>query len=104
MTMKHYLFLLAWVDGSASAAGVKTKVKNTTDLRVQFDDDNENIFALVINAANDDIASAFGYKEAFFENYYAHDSISVVHELTDEEYENLFLKNTNLTPINIGVK
>lgn len=76
--MKRYLFLLAWIDGSDSACGENTKVHCQEDLTEQFDNGNENVFAVDIHASNADIASAYGYKMAFFNNYTAYDSLSVL--------------------------
>jgi hypothetical protein len=79
-TNKRFLFLLCWVEGSDSASGDLTSVHSQDDLLPQFKDDNEHIFALYIEAPNEEIASAFGYKRAFFDNYTAHDTVSICDE------------------------
>ena len=76
--MKSYLFLLAWVEGSDSASGEKTKVHSHKDLYPQYNKGNEHIFALVITAPNEKIAYLAGYAEAFHENYTGCDSTSTV--------------------------
>ena len=76
--MKRYLFLLAWMHGSDSASDDPTNVYSQDDLRKQFDLGNEYIFAVDIHASSADIAAAYGYKLAFFNNYMAYDSLSVL--------------------------
>jgi len=87
---KRFLFLLAWASGSDGEAdnlepGEHTRVEKQSDLREQFDKGNENILALEIWASNEEIAAAFGYKEAFMNNYTAHDSVSSCEEILPTE-------------------
>jgi len=87
---RRFLFLLAWVAGSDSEAdnlepGEHTRVKKQSDLREQFDKGNEHILALEIWASNENIAAALGYKEAFMDNYTAHDSVSSCEEILTTE-------------------
>lgn len=81
--MNRYLFLLAWVEGSDSASGEETKVHSQDDLYPQLMAGNEHIFAVEVRCSREDIAAAYGYREAFFDNYTAHDSVSEVQELED---------------------
>ena len=82
--MKTYLFLLAWVDGSEGAqnVGVDTNIHSSDDLlpeynkckkQVQF---GEYIFARYIVAPNEKVAEAFGYSQAFHENFTGYNTVS----------------------------
>lgn len=87
---KRFLFLLAWWSGSDGEAdnlepGEHTRVCKQEDLLIQFKKKNENIFALDIWAPNAEIATALGCKEAFFENFTAHDSVSSLEEILATE-------------------
>lgn len=84
-----FLFLLAWVDGSDSAGGESTKVHEQSDLYLQFKQKNEHVFALIIKAPNATVAKAFGYSTAFFNDYTAHDSVSICMNISNEEYYEL---------------
>lgn len=86
--MKRFLFLLAWAEGSDSAGGDATEVQSQQDLMPEFLKGNQHIFAVEIQVStfedDDDvseIASKYGYAEAFYNNYTAHDSVSVTTEL-----------------------
>lgn len=90
--MKRYLFLLAWVSGSESEEDNydpelegSSKVKSQEDLKTEFLNLNEHIFAREIHAPDSVVASALGYKEAFFDNYTAHDSLSICEEIAAGE-------------------
>jgi hypothetical protein len=74
--MKKYLFLLAWFDGSDGAGGDPTGVHKQGDLLPEYKRVNEHVFALRVEAPNEEIASAFGYARAFHENYTGHDTTS----------------------------
>ena len=83
---KRFVFLLAWVSGSDSACGEDTKINSQDDLMKEFLNRNPNIFAVEIYAENEEIAYAFGCKEAFFDNFTAHDSVSICEEW-DKSYD-----------------
>jgi hypothetical protein len=87
---RRFLFLLAWASGSDGEAdnlapGEYTRVEKQEDLLIQFEKKNKNIFALEIWASNENIAAALGYKEAFMDNYTAHDSVSSCEEILTTE-------------------
>lgn len=60
----------------------ETHVSSSKDLIKQFRKKNESVFAVEIYATSEDVAMALGYKEAFFENYTAHDSTSDLIEIS----------------------
>lgn len=74
--MNKYLFLLAWVSGSESGSGDDTRVHNQNDLLSEYVLGNEYIFALRIEAPNMEMASTYGYAEAFHDNYTGEDTTS----------------------------
>lgn len=77
--MKKWLFLIAWMDGSdeGGANGVHTQ----NDLYPQHQAGNEHVTAFEIEADTKEVAYEKGYKEAFFENYTAYNSFSVLIDL-----------------------
>ena len=94
--MKRYLFLLAWVEGSDSASGDYTNVHSQEDLHSEFMKGNEFIFAVDIHAPNDEIACAFGYAEAFYDNYTAADSTSTCLEVNETDTFPSHVKTINV--------
>lgn len=78
--MKKFLFLLAWIHGSPSDEE-GTKVRVHADLKTQYILGNKNILAAEIHADSEEIAGAFGYRLAFFNNYTAEDSFSDIMEI-----------------------
>lgn len=82
--MKRYLFLLAWISESEGSGYRCTDVDGTEDLYDQFMIDNNDVFAVEIFAPNKDVASAYGYQAAFFENYTANDTCSICIEIADD--------------------
>lgn len=97
--MRKFLFLIGWVEGSDTAVdndpingGGKTGIHNQDDLLPQFKAGNENVLAVVFHILvpqvdAKEIATAFGYKEAFHHNYTAHDSTSIL--LTEKEWSGI---------------
>lgn len=74
--MKTFLFLLAWCEGSDSCDD-DTNVRSQSDLMPEYLKGNEAIFALEIKGdITVETAQKWGYTEAFFNNYTAHDSVS----------------------------
>lgn len=81
--MKHYLFLMAWIQGSESAFDVDTEVRKQEDLLIQLNKGNENIFAVHLTAdagISESLLMALGYKEAFFAGYTSQDTLSTWEE------------------------
>jgi len=76
--MKKYLFLLAWVEGSDSASGDPTNVHQQKDLWTEYQRGSEYVFALVIQAPNEEVAEAVGYARAFHDNYTGYDTVSTL--------------------------
>ena len=88
--MHNYLFLIAWMENSDTAIDLPDElypfgVETQEDLLPEFKRGNKNVFAVLIKFVHHlagadlgEMASALGYKEAFFHNYTAHDSLSVV--------------------------
>lgn len=90
----QYLFLLSWRQGSDSTAGENTNVHCQDDLLAQFLAKNDNIFALLIENASEDVANAIGCQKAFFDNYTAYDSVSTIISERDSAFaEALVLTN-----------
>lgn len=89
--MNRFLFLCAWIHGSDSSFGLpETHVHKQEDLLKQWQANNDQVLAVVVsNASNGAIAEALGCREAFYQNYTAHDSLSQVIELDLEEFVNL---------------
>lgn len=89
--MRRYLFLLAWVEGSDSSADEPTGIHDQDDLLPEYKKGNEHVFAVEIRlpqiSMNEfidyEIAKRYGYAEAFFNNYTAHDSVSTLEEIDD---------------------
>ena len=79
--MKKYLFLLAWMDGSDGAGGDPTSVEEQDDLLLEYENGSEYVFALRIEAINEEVASKYGYAAAFHENYTGHDTLSTCLEI-----------------------
>jgi hypothetical protein len=79
--MKKYLFLLAWFEGSEGAGGDPTNVHSIDDLLPEYKKGNQYIFALRIEAINEEVASKYGYARAFHENYTGHDTTSTYMEI-----------------------
>jgi hypothetical protein len=77
--MTNYLFLIAWIHGSETAPE-DTHVHDQDDLLPEYLKGNEEVFALLITAPNEEVAACIGYKEAFFQNYTAYDSLSFLEE------------------------
>lgn len=86
--MDKYLFLVAWIHGSDSSFGLpETHVHKQEDLLKQWQANNDQVLAILVsNAPNEKIAEGLGYREAFFQNYTAHDSLSQVIELSVDEF------------------
>jgi hypothetical protein len=82
---KRYLFLLAWMEGSDSSNGDPTGVFSQDDLLKEFRNGNEYIFAVEVHSHSEDEAATIGYRDAFFENYTAYDSLSTVEEIPWDE-------------------
>lgn len=74
--MKRYLFLLAWIDGSDGAGGDPTGVSEQDDLLPEYQNGSHYVFALRVEAINEEVASMYGYAKAFHENYTGHDTLS----------------------------
>jgi hypothetical protein len=96
--MKSYLFLIAWADGAPSNGYDPTGIHSQNDLKPEFEKKNEAVFGVLVKAPNEEIAYAFGVKEAFDENYTGLDSTSICVEVpggylskhfTEEEIENI---------------
>lgn len=85
MLNKRYLFLVAWVEGSDTASGELTQVNDQSDLVPQFLTGNQHVMAVEVFAPNEEIAYAFGCKEAFDNNYTGHDSVSMVVEIGTDD-------------------
>lgn len=84
--MKRYLFLIAWMDGSDGACGAHTGIHSQNDLHPQYEADNEDVTGWEIEADNPEVAYDKGYRKAFFENFTAQDTFTVVIDLeTGEE-------------------
>lgn len=84
--MKKYLFLLAWIHGSPSDndQGVHvSKVRRQADLKTQYLLGNNSILSAEIHADSEEIAAAFGYRLAFFNNYTAEYTFSDTIEIDD---------------------
>lgn len=89
--MNTYLFLLAWVQDSDSM-DEDTNVYGPEDLFKEFENGNEQVFAVFVKAPNEDIANAFGLAGAFHENYTGMDSVSTCIEVS-ETYLKGYLSN-----------
>lgn len=77
-TKTKFLFLLSWIHGSDGACGEKTKVRTQADLLPQYQNGNQHILSVLIEGTeNKEIASAFGYMEAFDCNYTGENSVSM---------------------------
>jgi hypothetical protein len=72
---------MAWVEGSDTALSEPTRVYSQEDLLPQFHAGNDYVYAVAIDAPNEETATAFGYKEAFFDNYTARDAVSMIMEV-----------------------
>jgi hypothetical protein len=79
---KTYLFLIGWVEGSDSSGGESTSINEHTNLLPEYLKGNEHVFAVLINGARSETeAENYGYKEAFFQNYTAYDTVSDLIEI-----------------------
>ena len=82
--MKRYLFLAAWVEGSESSI-VSNGVHTQADLLPRFQAGETEMISLVIEAPNETVAEAFAYRECWNANMTAHDSVSIIIELTNND-------------------
>lgn len=83
--MKKYLFLVAWFESSEGAGGDPTGVHRQDDLLPEYCKGNEHVFALRIEAINEEVASKYGYAAAFHKNYTGYDSTSNIFEIDGVE-------------------
>jgi len=60
-----------------------TCVHSQKDLLPQFKAGNDFVFAVVVDAPNQEVASAYAYQEAFFAEYAAYDSVSELISIDD---------------------
>lgn len=99
--IKNYLFLMAWIDGSESALE-DNGVRQQEDLLVAFNAGNDNIFSLLITSEDyvpECMLDAMAYKEAFHANYTAHDSLSMMVEITDPDFLKQVQHNLNINKL-----
>ena len=73
---KPYLFLIGWIDSCESSGWIKSEIHYPSDLYKQLKKDSEHVFAVIIEAPNEDVALSYGYRTAFFNNFTAHDTFS----------------------------
>jgi hypothetical protein len=77
--MDKYLFLISWVAFSESAGGEDTGVNSSDDLLEQYRVGNQNVSAYPCDSPED------GIVKAFFGNYTARDSVSLLLENVSED-------------------
>jgi len=79
--MKKYRFYIAWMSESDSNCGEENGINTQKDLISEYIKGNESVDTWVFECENEEMAYLLGYKEAFFMNYTAQDSFSVVEEI-----------------------
>lgn len=98
---KRFLFLVAWVEGTESAAFMDagdTNVHENEDLLTEYKDGNESVLAVEIFAPNSDVAAAIGWRHAITEeagSYTLDDTLSDVIEIGADE---------KLVPVENGIE
>ena len=81
MTKCKYMFLLAYVSGSEGNCEEDNNITCSDDLIEEYKAGNPAIFAKEYYAFSEEEALAYGYRDAFFENYTAHDTVSIIYPL-----------------------
>lgn len=76
-----YRFYIAWMSESDGACGEDTGINTQNDLIPEYNMGNGNVNMWEFDCENEDMACLLGYKEAFFNNWTAHDSFTVVEEV-----------------------
>lgn len=85
--MHRFLFLLSWIDGSPSD-DEGTCISSQEELMPAYLEGNPFVFAVEIQVPmggnEEEIASKWGYTEAFHNNYTAEDSVSICESLSSD--------------------
>lgn len=79
--MKKWLFLIAWMAHSDGACGKNTGVNTANDLYPQYQAGNEDVTGWEIEAPDSETAYDKGYRKAFFDNFTAQDTFTIVIDL-----------------------
>ena len=91
--MRKFLFLIAWVDGSDSDHhnndyhGSGTGIHKQDDLLPGWLNHNENVSSWELEAHEPNDATNEGYREAFFANFTACDSVTALYEWIDDKWQ-----------------
>lgn len=86
--MKKYRFYIAWMDGSDGAGGGATGIHTQDDLIPEYSKGNDNVNTWDFECENEEMAYLLGFNKAFFENWTAQDTFSIVQEIDNEACPN----------------